>query len=302
MANSLSTDSCIMALQNCFARRGTPIQIISDQGTNFVGASKELRAALAAIDNHKLAVEFTTASTTWKFNPPASPHMGGAWERLIQTIKRVLLEIKPKHMLTEEVLRNMLIKIENIVNSRPLTHVPVDDESSPALTPNHFLVGSSNGSKPLVLYDDSAVVMRQSWKTSDVLANYFWKRWVNEYTPEISRRTKWFSPSKPIAIGDVVIIVDSTFPRNCWPKGRVVSVKTSSDGQVRSATVQTTSGLYDRPATKLAVLDVGVNDSKPDQGPTTGGDCCLRPSEADTPIRTTRRSQTCRTSTVSQLK
>ncbi|XP_062707951.1 uncharacterized protein LOC134288151 [Aedes albopictus] len=284
IAHSLSTDSCIMALQNCFGRRGTPIQIISDRGTNFVGASKELKEALAQIDSHKLAAEFTTSSTSWKFNPPASPHMGGAWERMIQTIKKVLSEINPRHTPTDEMLRNLMIKIENIVNSRPLTHVPIDDESSPALTPNHFLVGSSNGSKPLVPYHDCSMVTRQSWKTSDVLANYFWRRWVNEYTPEIARRTKWFSPSKPIAVGDVVIIVDPTFPRNCWPKGKILEVKTSKDGQVRSAKVQTTSGIYDRPAVKLAVLDIGANSSTSNQGPSTGGDCCESPSSVSTPF------------------
>lgn len=279
IAHSLSTDSCIMALQNCFARRGTPVQIISDRGTNFVGASKELKDALVLIDSEKLAAEFTTPSTTWKFNPPASPHMGGAWERMIQTIKKILMEIKPKRSFTDEVLRNVMIKIENIVNSRPLTHVPVDDASSPALTPNHFLVGSSNGSKPLVPYHDCATTIRQSWKTSDILANYFWKRWIHDYTPEIARRSKWFRPCKPIAVGDCVIIVDPAFPRNCWPKGRVISVKTSSDGQVRSAVVQTTAGLYERPATKLAVLDVSSNRSISDQGPSTGGDCCVLPTQ-----------------------
>ncbi|XP_065084915.1 uncharacterized protein LOC135707112 [Ochlerotatus camptorhynchus] len=146
IAHSLSTDSCIMALRNCFSRRGTPLQIISDRGTNFVGASKELMEALANVDNNKIMAEFTTASTSWSFNPPASPHMGGIWERMIQTVKKVLAEIKPKRLPTDEVLKNLMAEIENVVNSRPLTHVPVDDESSPALTPNHFLVGSSNGS------------------------------------------------------------------------------------------------------------------------------------------------------------
>lgn len=278
ISHSLSTDSCIMALQNCFARKGTPIQIISDRGTNFVGASKELKEAQALIDNNKLIKEFSTPSTSWKFNPPASPHMGGAWERLIQSIKKILAEFKLGRAPTDEVLRNAMIKIENIVNSRPLTYVPVDDESSPALTPNHFLVGSSNGSKPLVPYSDNAMAMRHSWQTSDILANYFWKRWVKEYTPEITRRTKWFSPSRPIAVGNIVVIVDSSLPRNCWPKGRVIAINTSKDGQVRSATVQTTSGIYDRPAVKLAVLDIMGNQSMLDQGPPTGGDCCQHPS------------------------
>ncbi|XP_055633369.1 uncharacterized protein LOC129773748 [Toxorhynchites rutilus septentrionalis] len=249
----------------------------SDCGTNFVGADEELKAAVANLDRDKLVTEFTTPTTSWIFNPPASPHMGGCWERLIQSIKKILVVIKPQRVTTEEVLRSYLIQVENIVNSRPLTHVPVDSCSSPALTPNHFLVGSSNGSKPLVPYKDCPLALQRSWKASDALANRFWQRWITEYLPTITRRTKWFNQVKPIAVGDVVIVVDPDLARSCWPKGRVVSVTTSSDGQVRSAVMQTASGLYNRPAVKLAVLDVGANDSRSDQGPTTGGDCCVHP-------------------------
>ncbi|XP_055644133.1 uncharacterized protein LOC129780170 [Toxorhynchites rutilus septentrionalis] len=246
----------------------TPVEIFSDRGTNFVGASKELSDALKTVDKQRIMLEFTSSTTSWNFNPPASPHMGGSWERLIQSVKKILAEIHPKRSFTDEVLRNTLTEIENIVNSRPLTYVPVDDVSSPALTPNHFLQGSSNGSKPLVPYDDSAIVVKHSWKTSQILANYFWRRWVMEYLPTITRRTKWFLPAKPIGVGDIVIVVDPNMPRSCWPKGRVVATKISKDGQVRSATVQTVSGLYERPAVKLAVLDIGANINKLNQSPT----------------------------------
>ncbi|XP_065095799.1 uncharacterized protein LOC135717600 [Ochlerotatus camptorhynchus] len=278
LAASLNTSSCILALRNCFARRGTPLEIISDRGTNFVGADRELKEAVAALDQERLMVEFTTTRTTWRFNPPASPHMGGCWERLIQSVKKVLYQVKPQRVSTEEVLRSYLIEVENIINSRPLTHVPVDDYSSPALTPNHFLLGSSDGSKPLVPYDECPLMLQRSWKASQALANQFWKRWVTEYLPTITRRTKWFYPVRPIAVGEVVVVTDPSLPRNCWPKGRIVSVKTSKDGQVRSAVVQTAVGLFERPVVKLAVLEVGAKESESDQGPTTGGDCCVRPS------------------------
>ena len=74
--------------------------------------------------------------------------------------------------------------------------------------------------------------------------------------PTMTRRTKWFNKVKPIEVGDVVIVVDSNFPRHCWPKGIVVSVVTAKDGQMRSATVKITSGVYHHPAAKLTVIDV----------------------------------------------
>ncbi|GBP22938.1 hypothetical protein EVAR_95338_1 [Eumeta japonica] len=42
LAESLSSDSMILALRRFIARRGTPRVMYSDNGTNFVGANKEL--------------------------------------------------------------------------------------------------------------------------------------------------------------------------------------------------------------------------------------------------------------------
>ncbi|XP_062549933.1 uncharacterized protein LOC134214627 [Armigeres subalbatus] len=219
------------------------------------GASKELRDALRALDKHEIAKEFTTPTMSWHFNPPASPHMGGCWERLIQSVKRNLTEVLKTKRPSDEELRSTLIQIESTLNSRPLTEVPVDQESEVALTPNHFLLGSSDGTKPLTLCDDSVHVVRKGWQTSQIMANMFWRRWLRSYLPEITRRTRWFKRVKPIAVDDVVVIVDPELPRNCWPKGRVIAI-VEKGGQVRSATVQTSKGVYERPAVKLAVLDI----------------------------------------------
>lgn len=255
LANSLSTSSCIIALRNFIARRGTPAVFYSDRGTNFVGTNRELKEAMAAINNNALMEEFTTSDTVWTFNPPASPHMGGSWERLVQSVKKNLAMMRTTRRPSEEELRNALIEVEGTLNSRPLTHVPIDEVSAPALTPNHFLIGSSDGFKPLTLLDDSAVSLRRCWQISQTMANQFWKRWIRDYLPEITRRTKWHYAVKPIDVGDVVVIVDPDHPRNCWPKGRVIAT-VNKDGQVRRATVQTAKGVYERPAVKLAVLDV----------------------------------------------
>ncbi|XP_062710719.1 uncharacterized protein LOC115269391 [Aedes albopictus] len=263
VAHTLTTDSCIMAIRNVIGKRGTPAVIYSDQGTNFRGASKELEASMENLDFERLKTEFTTPHTTWIFNPPASPHMGGAWERLIRTVKQNLNKLLPSRSLSYEVLENLLIEVENVVNSRPLTSIPVEDDESPVLTPNHFLLGSSNGLRSWVPLDSSPAALKNCWHLSQSLANQFWTQWLRDYLPTITRRTKWFNPVKPIEVGDIVVIVDPSHPRNCWPKGRIISTKCGVDGQVRWATVQTTSGIYERPAVKLAVLDVGAYNDTP---------------------------------------
>lgn len=274
IAHTLNTSSCIMAIKNFIARRGSPITIYSDRGTNFIGASRELKEALNNINNTQLATGFVNSNTEWIFNPPASPHMGGCWERMIRTVKQNMKQVLTDRMPSDEVLRNVLVEIENVINSRPLTHVPIDSETSSVLTPNHFLIGSSNGTKPDAACDSSGTMLKQSWLISQKVANAFWKRWIRDYLPYITRRSKWFYPVKPIEIDDIVVIVDNNLPRNTWPKGRIIAVQPGKDGQVRSATIQTSTGIYDRPAVKLAVLDVRHEEtSKPPSTirPTPGG-------------------------------
>ena len=50
IAQPLDTDSCLMAMRRMIARRGRPAHIWSDNGTNFVGAEKELWEAVKRLD------------------------------------------------------------------------------------------------------------------------------------------------------------------------------------------------------------------------------------------------------------
>ncbi|KAH8279982.1 hypothetical protein KR054_012134, partial [Drosophila jambulina] len=99
---------------------------------------------------------------------------------------------------------------------------------------------------------------------------------IREYLPTLTKRTKWFQPNpKPIAVGDVVIVVEETSKRNSWPKGVVVDVHCGKDGQVRSAVVRATEGFVTRPAVKLAKLDI-VRNGNPQRSHAEelrGGEC-----------------------------
>lgn len=257
MVYRLDMNSCVMAIRNFIARRGVPLHMYSDNGTNLKAAEKELRESLRNIDFQSLHNEFTSPNTSWSFIPPASPHMGGAWERMVRSVKTVLYQIiTPDHKLNEERLHNLFLEVENIINTRPLTYLSLESADQEALTPNHFLLGASSGDKPPGRFDESDMYLRKSWRHAQLLADKFWKRWVAEVLPTMTKRAKWFEKVKPIEVGDIVIIVDSNLPRHCWPKGIVTETINAKDGQVRSAIVKTTSGVYHRPAAKIAVLDI----------------------------------------------
>ncbi|XP_036340648.1 uncharacterized protein LOC118750014 [Rhagoletis pomonella] len=251
IAYSLDTSSCVLCLRNFISRRGVPREIYTDNGTNFKATNNILRIEANQVDYATIQTKFDNIK--WNFNPPAAPHMGGAWERLIRSIKTVLNGMHPEHNFNDETLRSALLEVEFMINSRPLTFVTIDGCDDEALTPNHILMGSSSGYKPIGTSGD----LRQRYRQTQLYVDRFWQRWVQEYRPILTRRSKWFEKQPPLKVGDVVVIVDESMARNCWPKGIIVDVVTAKDGQVRRATVKTACGILDRPAIKLAVLDVG---------------------------------------------
>lgn len=78
---------------------------------------------------------FTNAHTTWNFNVPAAPHMGGPWERLVRSVKTAMKVISDcKTHPSDEVLETILLDVEGVIKSRPLTYVPLDNADAEALT------------------------------------------------------------------------------------------------------------------------------------------------------------------------
>ena len=93
ITHSLDSDGFIMALHRFMARRGKPVKIVSDNGTNFVGAETELSVEVKTINSKKLQDEMLLEAIDWQFNPPHAPHMGGVWERIIKSVKGILRQL-----------------------------------------------------------------------------------------------------------------------------------------------------------------------------------------------------------------
>ncbi|XP_053686571.1 uncharacterized protein LOC128736118 [Sabethes cyaneus] len=268
VVHSLSTSSCVKAIRRFVVRRGSPATIYSDNGTNFRGANRLLQEQI-----EQLAATFTSTTTKWVFIPPGTPHMGGAWERMVRSIKTAMdVTFKSHSKLDDEALATLVVEAEGLVNFRPLTYLPIASEESEALTPNHFLLGSSSGVRqPAAESKDTAAALGTSWEQIQLLLDTFWRRWVREYLPTLTKRTKWFADVKPVAEGDLVLIVDES-TRNNWERGRILEVIRGNDGKIRQAIVQTARGLVRRSVAKLAVLEVTDGGKTEPQGQCYGGE------------------------------
>ncbi|XP_044573427.1 uncharacterized protein LOC123257669 [Drosophila ananassae] len=262
LAHDLSTDSCILAIRSFICRRRPVHRLRSDNGRNFVGADREAKRFAEIFEPERIQSELSSKGIEWILHCPANPSEGGVWERMVQCVKRVLRhtvkEVAPK----EHVLESFLIEAENVVNSRPLTHLPVSADQEAPLTPNDLLKGAA--CPPDTAGLDGGLVKkgatRKQWRVARMLRNRFWKRWVLEYLPTLTRREKWCRREKPIQRGDIVFVCDPAVPRRDWRKGVVEETFAGTDGEVRRARVRIMDGdrtrWIMRPASKVAALDL----------------------------------------------
>lgn len=78
-------------------------------------------------------------SLKWYFNPPACPHMGGAWERLVRSVKHAFYAMDLQRKMHDPLLYSL------------------NDE---ALTPNHFLKGDISGGHPIGQFRDDVKILK----------------------------------------------------------------------------------------------------------------------------------------------
>ena len=230
MAWSLNTDGFLNALTRKVARRGWPQDIISDNGTNFVGGNKEIRQLVelvAQLDQERLQNITSNKEMKRHWNPPAAPHFGGVFERMIKSAKRAVNAVMGNAYVTREELQTVFTGVESLINSRPLTTPSSDPNDEPVLTPNHFLIGHMGRELAPESVDSTVFNPRKRWRLIQELIRHTWQQWMQEYLTSIGSRQKWLCQERNVQTGDVVLVVDpggtvearknkSNLPRRGW--------------------------------------------------------------------------------------
>lgn len=254
---NLTTECFIAALRRFISRRGKPRTIYSDNATNFTRANKELQNLYRFLNvNHSIITrDLANSGIEWKFIPPRSPDFGGIWEAHIKSIKRHLLKTVGNTVLTIEEFYTLIVQIEAVVNSRPISPLSNDPTDLNPLTPAHFLIGRSLVAAPDEDLDGVQENRLSYHQRIQALVQSYWKRWHQEYIHHLQHRPKWQRVTKDIfQIGSLVLLKEDRIPPGLWKMGRIVQVWPGSDGHVRVVSVQTQNNIVKRGITKLCVL------------------------------------------------
>ena len=104
--------------------------------------------------------------------------MGGVWERQIRTARGILNALVKTHgkNLYNESTHTLLVEVEAIVNSRPMTTETInDDKSDIPLSPANLLTMRSKVIlPPLGCFSSANIYCQKRWRTVHHIANEVW--------------------------------------------------------------------------------------------------------------------------------
>lgn len=247
-----SSMAFIMAFERFISRRGHCNRLYSDNGTNFRGAYKEIRAAYKNWHAPYTKDMINKRGTDWVFMKPSASHQGGIYEAAVKSTKHHLYRMLGNVHHSYEHLSTFLAKIEAILNSRPLYALTDDPMDFQAITPGHFLIN-----EPLVAPPSIAAAAKTNNPIKNVrdeqqkLLDSFWQTWSTEYLATLMQRKKWVNEKDPLKVGHTVVIASDKLPTTKWELGRIIKLIPSKDGIVRAVKIRTPKHEIIRPVRKI---------------------------------------------------
>ena len=243
LTRDIGVETFLQALRRFASRRGLPSTLISDNAKTFRSSSKQITKLCIPL---KYVHKFLTGNCiSWKFIVEKALWWGGGfWEHLVRSVKRCLRKSLGRTILNFDQLNTLLIKIECVLNSRPLTYVEDDTGGiGYILSPSHLIYGRRITSNPNCSHFEvisTYEVLTKQVRTQRHLLLQFTNEWPKEYLLSLRESCKTNSRVKggsSVSVGDVVVLKEDT-KRMFWRLAVVEELLSGPDGQVRAATVR----------------------------------------------------------------
>ena len=121
-------------------------------------------------------------------------------------------------------MQTLVVEVEAIVNSRPLTTEVMNDATSLApLSPINLLTIKSRVVMPpsgnFTIPDRYS---RKQWRRVQHAANEFWDKWRKEVLLTLQNREKWNNQKRNCQVGDIVLLRQAA-DQNQWPMAQIAN-------------------------------------------------------------------------------
>uniref|UniRef100_A0AAF5RTL0 DUF5641 domain-containing protein n=1 Tax=Wuchereria bancrofti TaxID=6293 RepID=A0AAF5RTL0_WUCBA len=228
---------------------------------------------------------------TSKIKTPRAPWSGGVYERLIGLTKNAMRKSIGRKLLWQKELITLMVEIEGILNTRPLTYVSFDDyvviRPIDFISPNAPLVTQIFSEKDQEEYTPYRMSTQEKlinyWSHTNEALDHFWELWKREYLNSLKERsqknhtsTRLVNTREP-SEQEIVLVNEPEIARGMWKLAKIKE----------KCYIEMPNGrLLHRLVNMLYPLE--VEDNKIDQQPTS--EASNQNSEPEEPIaRRTRR-------------
>ena len=185
VAFSLDTDKFLNAFYRIVSCHGLPMEVVSDNGTNFIEAEQEFRDLVHALDKTKIQQSSASKGIKLYFNSPLAPHFSGVNESMIKAAKRAISPVLGNADITDKELITWVTRVESLINSRQLTYQGANPDDDIPITSNHFLHRAIGGEFAPDTVDKEDFHLKKVYRRIQEIVCHFWKRWMKEWLPII---------------------------------------------------------------------------------------------------------------------
>eukprot|EP00731_Ephydatia_muelleri_P022433 Em0015g16a len=265
---NLTTEAFLRSFRRFVACRGLPKKVVSDNGKTFKAAGRIIKDVMNSSEVQKY---FSGNHVEWTYNLERAPWWGGVFERIVGLMKKCLKKIVGQAVLTQVELLTTITEVEAILNSRPISYISTEDIEEP-LTPSHLIIGRRICNLPDITEssDDADFNPKLSTEQLSQRARYlktvldnFWRRWRIEYLLELRETHRYantrVAQNKVIAVGDIVLVYESSLPSTFWRLAKVEKLIKGTDGEIRGAFIRVksrnSSTVWKRPIQHLYYLE-----------------------------------------------
>ncbi|GFX81307.1 integrase catalytic domain-containing protein [Trichonephila clavipes] len=165
----------------------------------------------------------------WKFSPPSAAWWGGFGERMVQILKQVLRKMLGRASLYYEEFNTVLCECEHVINSRPLAYISEDvNDLSLAM----FLQEIETSVVTDIDCLDHQEINKRI-RHVQTIREQLTKRFSIEYLGQLREQTQHHRKSRPLRMGEVVVVENSLKNRTLWSLARVIQLIPGKYGHVR---------------------------------------------------------------------